>query len=1225
MKRIFLFLLLVIVPLTIPSARAQTLGTTGVMQVSVSTSDVPIVIDTQSQYIVIRENSESPSNAFLIKMSGSVIYQRIPAGASFSFASSTAYPFKSGTTVANIKLVTGGPVNFTITESPSAPALVTLRGGGSGGGGGGDVTSVAGRTGSVTLSSSDIAGLANSATTDTTDASNIGAGTLNPARLPNPSATTLGGIKSKASISHQFIMQIGTDGSVVSAQPAAADVSGLVASATTDTTNASNIASGTLNHARLPTLLSGDIPNNAANTSGTAANLSGSPALPNGTSATTQSQADGSTKLATTSYVDTGLAGKQTNVFSDRSVAGTTDTVVTGDRAGRVKYGNPAPVAVTLPQAGTTGFVGFYSELDNEGVGEVTVTPTTSTINGNPVLLIEEGQSCDIFVTSAGTNYAAHCSDSQITLGANLTPTRTPHSLQIDVTGLAPAPADTAATPHLFFNQYVQSTGILGAAQPVEADVLNLSTDLGNRLTTNTVTAFGPNPTSIAAGFIGGSGQYKITLASPTTVSAVTNSTFSNLCGAYQVDASPTFAEDCWQWKNILGSGINDSSTLTFSHFGTSGKAFVAFPFGVQSGTGGNVTAVANDVSTGTTVNLLAKITSTGALKIGTTDRTTPVFIVSGGDGIAGNAQLTVAGLAKCVMDATNASGVEGQIVFASPTTAARCTTSATAPNANVWIVGVMGQDSTTSGSAANVIVGAGSRNLNLNGNGAKVQTTNAGATVNGDIATYDANGNTQDSGSTLAGLGTVQSGVKGQNTIYTGTGSGTTIGPAPDGCMILDFAICTSAVDGSGNPSFIAQGSAGNNLTITGTSLVVVINGVRQTGTGTYTDALTGLGSSSYNYIYAKLDSTNANFVAADFAKTTLAPVYSYTTPTACTGASGTAPQYWFDLSSRQWKVSTAAACSFSAASPQVVFLGVVWITATPTVSGVAHEPFLLSPYRRYEMFGDGFDALNAGTDITKQEKTSGTTTINDMHTYTSFELTGATVSPTIANNNGATSGMTIVYSQNPVLIVNTSSYTATALGRVGANGNTGAGSGGTNGGFSGAAGAGGGGGTAAGGAGGGRQAFYNIANNPGQSTGGAINTVGGNATATPTGVYPICVSQFNFALVGGSGGGGGGDGTHAGGNGGAGGGGVVLRAPGIVVDSGSSFTANGGNGVTPGTANAGGGGAGGGGTVAACGGYYSIAGTFSASAGTIGSGAGTGGAGGTATVGIAQKVKLW
>jgi hypothetical protein len=58
-------------------------------------------------------------------------------------------------------------------------------------------------------------------------------------------------------------------------------------------------------------LCSADIPNNAANTSGTAANLSGTPALPNGTTGTTQSQADNSTKLATTAYADAGLATKQ--------------------------------------------------------------------------------------------------------------------------------------------------------------------------------------------------------------------------------------------------------------------------------------------------------------------------------------------------------------------------------------------------------------------------------------------------------------------------------------------------------------------------------------------------------------------------------------------------------------------------------------------------------------------------------------------------------------------------------------------------------------------------------------------------------------------------------------------------------------------------------------------------------------------------------------------------
>lgn len=69
---------------------------------------------------------------------------------------------------------------------------------------------------------------------------------------------------------------------------------------------AGDLTTGTLPHAQLPTLVSGDIPNNAANTTGTAANLSGTPGLPNGTTAATQSAGDNSTKLATTAYVDSG-------------------------------------------------------------------------------------------------------------------------------------------------------------------------------------------------------------------------------------------------------------------------------------------------------------------------------------------------------------------------------------------------------------------------------------------------------------------------------------------------------------------------------------------------------------------------------------------------------------------------------------------------------------------------------------------------------------------------------------------------------------------------------------------------------------------------------------------------------------------------------------------------------------------------------------------------------
>lgn len=102
-----------------------------------------------------------------------------------------------------------------------------------------------------------------------------------------------------------------------------------------------------------------------------------------------------------------------------RIVSGTSDTILFTDRNKFIQYTNASPIAVTVPQAGTTGFAAnIYFCAENRGAGAVTFTPTTSTVNGAATYVLRQDSSgC---LVSDGANYVTKDETAIFTILAGL-------------------------------------------------------------------------------------------------------------------------------------------------------------------------------------------------------------------------------------------------------------------------------------------------------------------------------------------------------------------------------------------------------------------------------------------------------------------------------------------------------------------------------------------------------------------------------------------------------------------------------------------------------------------------------------------------------------------------------------------------------------------------------------------------------------------------------------
>lgn len=128
-------------------------------------------------------------------------------------------------------------------------------------------------------------------------------------------------------------------------------------------------------------------------------------------------------RIAGRTYIHNGTVWVEKSAITVvNAQTGTTYTVLNSDSRKLVTFSNGSAVAVTLPQAGASSefMTGWFTDVQNRGAGTVTITPTTSTIDGAASLALTTNQGVRIF--SDGTNYFTQRGVGSATGGASGAP-----------------------------------------------------------------------------------------------------------------------------------------------------------------------------------------------------------------------------------------------------------------------------------------------------------------------------------------------------------------------------------------------------------------------------------------------------------------------------------------------------------------------------------------------------------------------------------------------------------------------------------------------------------------------------------------------------------------------------------------------------------------------------------------------------------------------------------